>query len=191
MGWLGNRRDKRFAGIPRRWAARPLRSAFTDRDRCAQISGLTDPPALPVQTRSVMDISGESPAMSIFSADGTLLQIGKNPADNLPQISFDELADLKDANNKIDEAQVRKYQNKTDRPADPPWKRTPNRAIRDNPRHGEWPLRTPIIDFTWHHLIPWEKLWGTWNGLAREKNWEMLKKLMTAYITGGPPRSST
>jgi len=42
--------------------------------------------------------------MSIFSADGTLLQIGKNPADNLPQISFDELANLKDANNKIDEA---------------------------------------------------------------------------------------
>lgn len=63
--------------------------------------------------------------MSIFSADGTLLQIGKNPADNLPQISFDELADLKDADNKIDEAQVRKYQNKTDRPADPPWERTP------------------------------------------------------------------
>ena len=124
--------------------------------------------------------------MSIFSADGTLLQIGKNPADNLPQISFDELADLKDANNKIDEAQVRKYQNKTDRPADPPWERTPDRAVRDNPRHGEWPLRTPIIDFTWHHLIPWEKLWGTWNGLAREKNWEMLKKLMTAFnITGG------
>ena len=116
--------------------------------------------------------------MATISRDGTLLQTPKQDFSNqLPgSIRFDQLT----------EATFDQYEDASGRPADPDWQRTQPPANRQHPGSGEWPYPCAIIDFTWHHVIPWNMLCSFWGALAREQQWRLLEQFLRVLDVPDP-----
>ncbi len=108
--------------------------------------------------------------MPTIGPDGTLVQRPKEAyRSQLADRAFDQLV-ADDLSN---------YEDASQWPADPDWQRTQPPANRLRPEPGEWQYPCPIVDFTWHHVIPWNMLCGFWGALAREQRWQLLERFMS------------